>query len=201
MGHRLDCVKPALGESVPEDWQDYDGLIVFGGPMSVNDQTSGVLAELALVDQWLSASKPYLGVCLGAQMMVKLAGGRVGPCPQGQVQMGWHPVTPIDPDFQGLDHVYQWHREWMDPTAHFDILAIDPKDRIQALGRDRHWGIQFHPEANASVRSEWISRVGHPLEGEGAQPIEVHQSLGEKYDPSVQSWLDEYLSKWTGLGG
>lgn len=134
-------------------------------------------------------------------MLVKLAGGRVGPCARRGVQMGWHPITAVDPAFQPLDHVYQWHREWMDPPQPFQIQAVDPRDRVQALKNGSHWGIQFHPEANQQVRSEWIARAGHPLDGDGAQPVDQHQPLGRRYDPQVQPWLDRYLSNWTALSG
>lgn len=68
MGHRLNCFKPALGEVLPQDWQDYDGLIVFGGPMSVNDQSPGVLDELARVEQWLAQDRLFGRVLRGANV-------------------------------------------------------------------------------------------------------------------------------------
>ena len=42
----------------------------------------------------LRDKKPYLGICLGAQMMARHLGGRVYPHPQGHAEVGYYPIRP-----------------------------------------------------------------------------------------------------------
>lgn len=65
--------------------QPYKGVVVLGGPDSANDETPKMLAERGKVEEVLRRQIPYLGICLGLQVMVKAASGQVMKSPVQEV--------------------------------------------------------------------------------------------------------------------
>jgi GMP synthase-like glutamine amidotransferase len=80
------------GDPIPSRWDDSCGLIVMGGPMSVED--SGRLPHLAremrLIESAQAADRPVLGVCLGSQLLAHVLGSKVSSSPRKEI--GWHRV-------------------------------------------------------------------------------------------------------------
>lgn len=78
-GYDLDIRCPAIGHSLPSTMESYSGTIVFGGPMSANDDNTlpFIRTELDWIPIALESEKPYLGICLGAQMLARVLGGKV----------------------------------------------------------------------------------------------------------------------------
>ena len=65
------------------------------------------------MDVPLREETPFLGICLGAQMLAKSIGGRVAPHAQGRVEIGYYDIKPTDAGRALMDwprKVYQWHR-------------------------------------------------------------------------------------------
>ena len=89
LGVRLHLRRPVLGQGIPRDLGRYDGLIVFGGPMSANDPLPGLAFEMRLIERWLHTEKPLWGICLGAQLMTRVLGGAVSSHPDARVEIGW----------------------------------------------------------------------------------------------------------------
>ena len=69
MGYQLDIRAPIFGDALPERLDEYAAALVFGGPMSVNDDEPYLQKELMWIRQVLEAQMPYLGICLGAQLL------------------------------------------------------------------------------------------------------------------------------------
>ena len=77
-GYSLDIRRPSLGEKLPETMEDHDVAIIFGGPMSANDSNLDFIKyEIEWINVVLKSNKPFLGICLGAQMLIKNLGGIV----------------------------------------------------------------------------------------------------------------------------
>src|SRR5262245_11100797 len=76
-GYTLDIRTPCLGDRLPETLAGHAGAIIFGGPMSVHDRDDYIRREIEWVAVPLKEQKPYLGICLGAQMLAMQLGGRV----------------------------------------------------------------------------------------------------------------------------
>lgn len=198
-GHQVYLARPVLGEPLPISLTQADGLVVLGGPMSSQD--SELAGERRLIERFLGLDRPFFGVCLGAQMLNLAYGGQVAPACDQRVQMGWHPVTAQIPSLQGLRRVYQWHSDWIDPAADFEISAVDDQGGVQGIVSGRHHGVQFHPEADASVRELWLARASHKLTGPGAFGPEQHRLVGRQEDARVARWLRGYLSAWSAQSG
>ncbi|MFO1352628.1 MAG: hypothetical protein U1F68_18940 [Gammaproteobacteria bacterium] len=92
-GYAIEMRCPMLGHGLPERLDDYAAVLVMGGPMSANDDhLLGIRAELDWLPVVLGAAKPYLGVCLGAQLLARALGARVSPHDEGLTEVGYFPV-------------------------------------------------------------------------------------------------------------
>lgn len=139
-----------------------DGLIIMGGPMSANDEFDYLKHEMAVISSFISAGKPILGVCLGAQLIAKTAGARIYR--NREREIGWAPVYWTDAGrqdrlFRGLEQpepLFHWHSETFDLPAGAVWLAYSDRCRNQAfrLG-DTVYGLQFHLEVTPQIIDDW----------------------------------------------
>ncbi len=82
LGHRLDIRRPRFGDPLPETLDDHAGAVMFGGPMSANDPDDYIRREIDWISVPLREQRPFLGICLGAQMLAMHLGARVAPHPR-----------------------------------------------------------------------------------------------------------------------
>ena len=80
LGYGLDVRRPRFGDPLPETLREHAAAVIFGGPMSANDDDDFIRREI----DWIAAvplkeDRPFLGICLGAQMCARALGGRVFP--------------------------------------------------------------------------------------------------------------------------
>ena len=76
-GFNFEIIRPSLGEKLPEDLNKFHAIVVFGGPMSVNDNDEYMKKEIAWIGKVLKTNIPFLGICLGAQLISKYLGCEV----------------------------------------------------------------------------------------------------------------------------
>lgn len=156
-GYRLDIRRPVLGQPLPTTLEDYAGAVVFGGPMSANDPDDFVKKEIDWIDIPLREKRPYLGICLGAQMLVRHLGGKVQSNADGSTEIGWDPLHPTEKG-RLLMHwpkmVYHFHREGFELPRGADLLAEGDAYPNQAFRYDGNaWGLQFHAGRSTLIRS------------------------------------------------
>jgi len=96
LGHPLDIRRPRFGDALPETLDGHAGAVIFGGPMSANDPEDYVRREIDWIAVPLAEKKPYLGICLGAQMMAKHLGARVDYHAEGKAEVGYYPIRVSD---------------------------------------------------------------------------------------------------------
>ena len=117
-GFPLDLRRPRYGDPLPETMDDHSGAVIFGGPMSANDTEDYLRREIDWIAVPLKEGKPFLGICLGAQMLVRQLGGSVSGHPEGHAEIGYYPIRPTEHGRALVDpwpeQVYQWHREGFD---------------------------------------------------------------------------------------
>jgi GMP synthase-like glutamine amidotransferase len=162
-----ELVRVFEGQAIPS-LADYDLMFVLGGAQDTwqEDQYAYLAAEKAAVREWVwERAKPYLGVCLGHQLLATALGGEVGPAAQKEV--GVFEVTASDdgqvhPFFRGVPEtqkVMQWHHaEVMRAPQEAVILASSPLASVQVLAIDNHaLSTQFHCEFSPQTVAAWAS--------------------------------------------
>ncbi|KAB0681520.1 glutamine amidotransferase [Aureimonas leprariae] len=198
-GVPIDIRRPVIGDALPETLDGHRGAILFGGPPSANDTEPHLRAEIDWLDVPLRENRPFLGICLGAQMLVKHLGGRVGPHPEGLVEIGYYPLqataagralTPHWPDV-----VYQWHREGFDDLPRGTVLLAEGERFPNQAFRfgEKAFGVQFHAELTLAMLYRWTTRGHERLGLPGAQARRAHFDGRAVFDPPIRRWLAEFL--------
>jgi GMP synthase (glutamine-hydrolysing) len=169
-GMELDERHLELGEELPATLDDHDGLVVLGGPQSALDtpeQSPELVPVRELLRQALAADFPTLAICLGAQLLAQVGGGKVrtgidGP-EVGATLVAKRDAADSDPVFGPLPlspDVLQFHHDEIAelPTG-ATLLASNPFYANQAFRVGRHvYGLQFHIETTPEIIHEWAER-------------------------------------------
>src|ERR1700751_898329 len=137
LGYPLDIRRPRFGDALPETLDGHAGAVIFGGPMSANDPDEFVRREIDWIAVPLMEQRPFLGICLGAQMLAKQLGARVAPHAGGRVEMGYYPIRPTPAGLKLCPHwpdqVYHWHREGFELPAGCELLVEGDDFPMQAI--------------------------------------------------------------------
>ncbi|WP_286943258.1 glutamine amidotransferase-related protein, partial [Acinetobacter sp. UBA6526] len=94
-GYQLDVRRPVIGEQLPKSMNEHDIAVIYGGPPSANDNLDYIKNEIEWISIALSSNKPFLGICLGAQMLAKNLGGTVQRAKDHQFEIGFYDIKPI----------------------------------------------------------------------------------------------------------
>lgn len=199
-GIALDIRRPRFGDPLPATMDAHAGAVIFGGPQSANDADDFLRRETDWIAVALAANKPFLGICLGAQMLARHLGAGVRVHPGGQAEVGYYPIHPtasgrtLVPAWP--DHVYQWHREGFDLPAGADLLAEGDTFAVQAMRYGRAYGIQFHPEVTHLTMCRWTTRGHERTLLPGAKRRAAHFADRPVHDPAIRAWLAAFLDRW-----
>jgi GMP synthase (glutamine-hydrolysing) len=201
-GYKLDIRLPSHGEPLPHHLDKHDAVIVFGGPMSVNDENTlpHIRTELNWIPLVLESKKPYLGICLGAQLLAKVLGAKVSFHPQEIREIGYFPITPTvagEPYFKSLEYVYQWHNEGFELPAGAVLLATGKTFPNQAFRYGKNtYGLQFHPEMTGELMQRWLERGMEQLTLPGSQSLKEQLHKHFLYGTQGEKWLKTFLPSW-----
>ncbi len=199
-GYHLDIRKPRFGEALPSTMADHCGAVIFGGPMSANDQDDFVRTEIEWLKVPLREKAPYLGICLGAQMLAVHLGAKVGFDAEERAEIGYYPLIATEAG-KGLgfpDHVYQWHREGLELPQGAELLATsDGAFPNQAFRYGASaFGVQFHPEITFAQVHRWSGHNNTRLQIKGARERQQHIDGHVLHGRKVQAWLGAFLQRW-----
>ena len=174
LGYTLDVRRPRFGDPLPATMAEHSAAIIFGGPMSVNDGDDYIRREIEWIGVPLRDNKPFLGICLGAQMCAKFLGGKVFRHPSGHAEVGYYPVRPTAAGLTVVETwpecVYQWHREGFDLPYGTELLAEGDIFEVQAIRFGRAFALQFHPEVTHAMMHRWTTTGHDRLAMPGAKP-------------------------------
>jgi len=195
--YRLDIRRPVLGDKLPSTLAEHAGAVVFGGPMSANDTEDFVKSEIDWLDVPLREKRPLLGICLGAQMLVRQLGGKVQANADGSTEIGWYPLRPTEKG-RLLMHwprmVYHFHREGFDLPHGAELLAEGDTYPNQAFRYGGHaWGLQFHAELTRAMMHRWVVHGAHRFILPNAQQGREHLEGRMLFDAPLKAWLNEFL--------
>lgn len=160
-----------MGEPFP-DVIHYKAVVVLGGPDSANDENEKMNVELRRIREILATNKPYLGICLGLQTLVKAGGGKVVQSPVKEVGFrgpdGRYFSVELtdsgksDPLFTGLGHtlnVFHLHGETVELTPGMTLLATGQfcTNQVVKIGSNAY-GLQCHFELTDPMFETWITQ-------------------------------------------
>ncbi len=216
-GISYDAVELDEGEAIPP-LENYDILVVMGGPMDTweEDAHPWLIPEKAAIKKWITELKrPYLGVCLGHQLLAAALGGTVAPGAVSEV--GMTPVTftdagTADPLFQGFGDgmdTFQWHSaEITDLPPDAVVLASNDACRVQAfrVGATAY-GLQYHVELTDLTVPEWKSIPAYAasleealgadgaatLEADVAAKLPAFNAAARKLDANFRAIVETHL--------
>ena len=144
------------GEGFP-DINDFDALIIMGGPMGVyDDQKYPWLAkEKGFIKNAIVSHKKLLGICLGSQLIVDALGGKVFKNPEKEI--GWFPVKFTElarknkffEKFREKEDVFHWHGDSFSlPQGSIPIGSSEACNNQGFIFGDNIIALQFHLEMN-----------------------------------------------------
>jgi GMP synthase-like glutamine amidotransferase len=140
------------GRAIP-DIDNYDALIIMGGPMSVNDEAKHpwIVDEIKTIKRAINNQKKILGICLGAQLIAKSLGAPVGPNPYKEI--GLHPISSVHGSnndifmFPNRLNVIHWHSQTFDIPMNASHIARSEACTNQGFQMGKNIiGLQFHLE-------------------------------------------------------
>jgi GMP synthase-like glutamine amidotransferase len=165
-GHEVEEWEPSAAAGLPRPLADYGAVIAFGGGMQVDeeDRYPWLRTAFGVMRETLDSGTPTLGVCLGAQVLARAAGGDVGPA--ARPEWGWDVVELTgeagdDPLFAGLPpalDVLQWHSYAFTLPPGGVPLARSPVCLQAFRAGSAAWGVQWHPEVTGESVLLWGER-------------------------------------------
>ena len=199
-GHEIAWACPAEGEALPPVTDGFDAAIVYGGVQSANDRHDYIRRELDWVGAWVARDKPYLGLCLGGQLLAHSLGGKVGPHPEGLHERGFVEIAPTEAGravLKGPLHVYGAHNEGFDLPDEAELLFTGGTYPHQGFRFGRSaYGFQFHPECTPTMMVRWLDLDEERLAKPGVHSRDRQMADSARYDDPMADWFTGFLARW-----
>lgn len=178
------------GQLLPKA-RDVRGVIVTGSPFMVTDRADWSERTAAWLADAVATTTPVLGICYGHQLLAHALGGEVSNNPRGR-QIGTVDVTlTADANrdrllsaLRPISHLPVSHlQSVIRLPAGARLLASSPRDPHHAFAvGDSAWGVQFHPEFNATIARAYIQEREAAIKQEGLDPIALTANVTETND-------------------
>ncbi len=187
-----DASRPSLDE--------LSGVVMLGGTMNVDevDDHPFLKENRDLTREAVDRGVPYLGICLGAQILARAMDTPVRRAPVKEV--GFEPIRPLataatDPllgVWEDGDMVFQWHQDTMDLPPGAEPLATGDRVTVQAFRMGPSaWATQFHFEVDAAEVELWLEEASsfmdlqevwgksaHAIRAEATRYMASHEAKG-----------------------
>ena len=202
-GHTLTTIQLDEGDTIPSNLNEFDAMLCMGGPMDtfMEQEHPWLVPEKKAIGEYvLNLKKPFLGFCLGCQLLGEVLGGRVvssEPPEIGVLDINIIDDAKQDPVFNFLPNsikALQWHSyevQGLETIDGVEVIGSSPSTKYQIFGYNNHaYGIQFHIEIRKSTVDDWaaVPEYKNALEqslGKEALP-EMKNSVNQEIDTMMQ---------------
>ncbi len=203
-GAELTTIELDEGEKIPSDLLKFDAMFCMGGPMDtwMEKEHPWLIEEKKRIKEFVvDLKKPYLGFCLGCQLLGEIIGGKVvkSNIPEiGMLNISFSNNKSNDALFSKFpDQItsLQWHSyevQGLENNKDVTHLASSPETKYQIFKYQKHaYGIQFHIEVKDTTVGEWgcVPEYKSALEkqlGEGA--LDKFEKDSKKHMPSMNQY-------------
>ena len=191
-GHTLTTIQLDEGDTLPSNLNEFDAMLCMGGPMDTHMEKEYpwlVPEKKAIAEYVLNLEKPFLGFCLGCQLLGEVLGGKViqsSPPEIGVLDILSKEDIKTDPIFNFLPPSFkalQWHSYevvGLEENQNITILGSSLTTKYQIFGYKKlAYGIQFHLEIRNTTVDDWakVPEYKNALE----------QSLGSEALPKMKN--------------
>lgn len=190
------------------DPKNYNAVIVMGGPDSANDQTKKMKKEIEFVQQALDNKIPYLGICLGMQVLIKATNGKVhrNKVPElafRDPDRGYHEIELTKQGkkvdiFEGLPksfNAFQLHYETTEFNGGHQLLATGKFCKNQAVQYGNAFGTQFHFELTGELFEKSYKTNKHFKHLSVEQLENDFERLKEQYEKNGRQIMENFIRK------
>ena len=164
----LTTIELDEGEKIPQDLSTYDAMFCMGGPMDTWMETDypWLIDEKKRIKEFvIDLKKPYLGFCLGCQLLGEVIGGKVVKSNQpeiGMLEVKFSENKNNDLLFSEFPErliSLQWHSyevQELENNKNVTLIASSPETKFQIFKYKNHaYGIQFHIEIKNTTVEDW----------------------------------------------
>ena len=203
-GVELITIELDESEKIPTDLSKFDAMFCMGGPMDtwMEKEHPWLIDEKKAIKEFVvDLKKPYLGFCLGCQLLGEVVGGKVVKSNNSEIGMlniNFLENKNNDPLFSKFPEKItslQWHSyevQGLEDNKDVTLLASSPETKYQIFKYKNHaYGIQFHIEVKDTTVGEW----GCVLEYKSALEKQLGEGALEKFDKEAKanmSSMNEY---------
>ena len=194
-GFNITTIELDEGEKIPTDLSNFDAMFCMGGPMDtwMEEKYPWLIDEKKAIKEFVVyLRKPYLGFCLGCQLLGEIIGGKVvkSKNPEiGMLNINFSKNKKNDPLFYKFPEEItslQWHSyevQGLEENNDVTHLASSLETKYQIFKyKDHAYGIQFHIEVKDTTVNEW----GCVPEYKSALEKQLGQGALEKFDNQAQ---------------
>ena len=197
---KLTTIELDEGEKIPKDLNKFDAMFCMGGPMDtwMEKKYPWLIEEKESIKEFVvNKKKPFLGFCLGCQLLGEVIGGKVVKSKQPEIGMldinltGETKNDVIFSSFPKSIKALQWHSyevQMLESNKDVKILASSSITKYQIFKYQNHaYGIQFHIEIKNTTVSDW----GCVPEYKSALEKQFGDKALEKFDKEAKTYMEQ----------
>ena len=195
-GWKLTTIELDEGEKIPSNLNKFDAMLCMGGPMDtwMEEKYPWLIEEKKKIKEFvIDLKKPFLGFCLGCQLLGEIVGGKVvksNPSEIGIMDVNFLNEKKNDTLFSKFPKkikALQWHSyevQGLESNKNVTLLASSKDTKYQIFKyKDYAYGIQFHVEVKNNTVSEW----GCVPEYKSALEKQLGDNALEKFDQEAKA--------------
>ena len=194
-GVNITTIELDEGEKIPNNLNFFDGMLCMGGPMDtwMEKDFPWLIEEKKKIKEFVvELNKPYLGFCLGCQLLGEVIGGKV--VKTNNPEIGMLDVNFLDEkkkdilfaDFPQKITSLQWHSyevQELEKNKDVTLIASSKETKYQIFRyKNNAYGIQFHIEIKDTTVNDW----GCVPEYKSALENQLGQGALEKFDKEAR---------------